>query len=47
MAKKAKVISVSDDSTYADITEAVVENETVENEIDPNPRPNQKQKLKG
>ena len=36
MPKKAKVVSVNDDTTYNDITEAVVENEseTVENEIE-------------
>jgi len=36
MPKKAKVVSFNDDTTYNDITEAVVENEseTVENEIE-------------
>ena len=33
MPKKVKVVNVNDNSTYADITEAVVEQETVENEI--------------
>ena len=32
MTKKVKVVSVNDDTTYADIAEAVIENESVENE---------------
>ena len=32
MTKKVKVVSVNDDTTYADIAEAVIETESVENE---------------
>ncbi len=32
MPKQVKVVNVTDDSTYVDITEAVVENEKAENE---------------
>ena len=34
MTKKVKVVSVNDDTTYADIAEAVIETERVENEPD-------------
>ena len=32
MPRKVKVVNIHDDSTYGDITEAVVENEKAENE---------------
>jgi hypothetical protein len=32
MPQKVKLVNVNDDSTYADITEAVVENEKAESE---------------
>ena len=56
MPKKVKFVNVNDDSTYADITEAVVENEKAENEpveenkpaevSEPEPPPKPKAKAK-